>query len=74
MLRWRGEQIGRQRGKGIAQFIARLSVYFYMYLFFESDILFLITRVGSYTPGPEVIKLVFMLNSAEHEILTAYNY
>ena len=25
-------------------------------------------------PGPEVIKLFFMLNSAEHELLNAHKY
>ena len=32
------------------------------------------SRGVSNQPGPEVIKLFFMLNSAEHEILTAHKY
>ena len=31
-------------------------------------------RTENQTPGPEVIKLFFMLNSFEHEILNAHKY
>ena len=31
-------------------------------------------KLNQLRPGPEVIKLFFMLNSAEHEILNAHKY
>ena len=38
--------------------------------YFEGKICYLIVLV----PGPEVIKIIFILNSAEHEILNVHRY